>query len=411
MYILGGDEGANSYSSQAFTLDLSVSWDSSDPPFNSLGDGPAKFYDTPSALSPDGNTWYAQTGNTAFFYDIKKSEWTILPNNITDGRILNFYPGLGATTDPDTGIIYTPNGLLSNGGKSMLKVNPDKSINSIMMPPQLAENQSSTVAWSGPLSSMIYLDESTGETYSFNSVELWKPLTINGSKPPPRSNACLVAAYGGSKMVLFGGYDLSSNKTSSDIYILDIPTLTWTVGESLNLGNGRMRAACAASGDYFIAWGGDQGQFSPEGENVNNIILPTRNTTIVYDLVANTWTTQYIAPKHPSSTKFRALIIGGSIVGSLAMVGLFGWIYYRSRQAARSIRANDKAVASNEAAAAAGEAIYVHPPPLSRYYEKRLPSIRGGRGRERDVEGGYRMSDFGNNPPTYSMSIPPKYGR
>jgi len=72
----------------------------------------------------------------------------------------------------------------------------------------------------------------------------------------------------------------------SDIFILDTATLTWkngTSGRTIRRG-----AACAISGDYFIAWGADTTNFT---ENITH-----ENVTLTYNLKTDQWTTNYIAP-------------------------------------------------------------------------------------------------------------------
>ncbi|KAF9352576.1 hypothetical protein BGX34_012079 [Mortierella sp. NVP85] len=90
----------------------------------------------------------------------------------------------------------------------------------------------------------------------------------------------------GSKVVLFGGYSVNPHGTMSDIFIPDAATLTWKNGTSG--GAVRPGAACAISGDYFIAWGADTGNFSER--------ITRENVTTVYNLKTDQWTTTYIAP-------------------------------------------------------------------------------------------------------------------
>ncbi|KAF9102465.1 hypothetical protein BGX27_010980 [Mortierella sp. AM989] len=387
MYVLGGDSGSGqSYSTQAFMIDLSVSWNATSPAYKSLPDGPVGFYQMANALSPDGETWFAQNGNTAFFFDVKASKWTSVPDIKTSDKNVNSKFGLGAATDPETGIIYIPNGLVNNNGQYMLKLHPDRTTDSTDMSSQMSNVSGSTVAWSSARQSMIYLDESTGNTFSYSPKEGWSQLNVTGAIPIPRSDACLVAAYEGTKMILFGGYDTKLQASLNTIHILDTPTLTWTSGHNFDQTIGRMGSACAASGDYFIAWGGKS--------RVTDLDELASNAPLVYNIKNNTWTSSYIAPDlsiaAATKSRTRAIAISGAVLGTVALVGILGYIYYRHRQSKKS-----KAVDAGD---------YLHPPPVSNYYEKTEPSsiasITGG-------IGGYRMSDFNinpTNPPTYSMA-------
>jgi hypothetical protein len=59
-------------------------------------------------------------------------------------------------------------------------------------------------------------------------------------------------------MILFGG-SWANGTTSGDIYILDVPSLTWTKGRST--ADTREQMACTVAGDNFIAWGGKSFSF------------------------------------------------------------------------------------------------------------------------------------------------------
>lgn len=59
-------------------------------------------------------------------------------------------------------------------------------------------------------------------------------------------------ALNGSKMILFGGDD--GSVSTSSLYILDVPTMTWT--QATSAFEGRSGMACAVSGNSFVVWGG-----------------------------------------------------------------------------------------------------------------------------------------------------------
>ncbi|KAF9939871.1 hypothetical protein BGZ65_009059 [Modicella reniformis] len=116
---------------------------------------------------------------------------------------------------------------------------------------------------------------------------------VKGEVPEPRSSACLVPAFGGSKMVLFGGFIRHEVKVLSDIHILDLDTMVWTRGPNVE-SNGRARAACAVSNDQLIAWGGQGEKGSDNG---------SLDSTDVFNIKTNKWTTTYsAAPGSSSST-------------------------------------------------------------------------------------------------------------
>ncbi|KAG0295823.1 hypothetical protein BGZ96_010941 [Linnemannia gamsii] len=106
-------------------------------------------------------------------------------------------------------------------------------------------------------------------------TEQYIPITDKGDIPPPRYGHCIVEAYGGSKIILFGGVtDL--NPTSADIYSFDVATLTWTQGQTGDSTVGRTYAACAVTNDMFVAWGG-----APQLHNIFSVVS---TPTVVYNL-------------------------------------------------------------------------------------------------------------------------------
>jgi len=56
-------------------------------------------------------------------------------------------------------------------------------------------------------------------------------------------------------MLFFGG-NLPAEASVATLYILDVPSLTWSQGESADPSESRSEMACAVSGDNFIVWGG-----------------------------------------------------------------------------------------------------------------------------------------------------------
>src|SRR5689334_9737012 len=56
-------------------------------------------------------------------------------------------------------------------------------------------------------------------------------------------------------MVLFGGNPPGEDSIGT-LYILDVPSMTWTQGPSIDPSQNRSQLACTVNGDNFIAWGG-----------------------------------------------------------------------------------------------------------------------------------------------------------
>jgi hypothetical protein len=64
--------------------------------------------------------------------------------------------------------------------------------------------------------------------------------------------------YGGRKVVLYGGHEwvLGAEELRGMIYVLDVPTMTWTAGELVNPNFVSADSACTITGSNFISWGG-----------------------------------------------------------------------------------------------------------------------------------------------------------
>ncbi|KAI9237482.1 MAG: hypothetical protein BYD32DRAFT_298391 [Podila humilis] len=110
--------------------------------------------------------------------------------------------------------------------------------------------------------------------------------------PSPRQSSCLVPAFNGAKLILFGGLGpISSANLSltarSDIFIYDVAKAEWTQGADAGATRARASHACGVSGDALIVWGGF----------TNPIIKGTPGeVTAVYNLTTNTWVDKFIAP-------------------------------------------------------------------------------------------------------------------
>ncbi|KAF8906190.1 hypothetical protein BGZ58_006331, partial [Dissophora ornata] len=148
-----------------------------------------------------------------------------------------------------------------------------------------------------------------------------------GDIPIADDSYCLVPAYGGTKLVYFGGTHLGFYNTN--VYMFDIATNTWTLMASQISQSTRVGMQCAASGDMFVVWGG--------GPARDSFASPT---PLVYNMKTQTWqiTFETVNTSTPSSTSTstspststststsastpKGPIIGG-IVGGLLVLGL-----------------------------------------------------------------------------------------
>ncbi|KAG0260629.1 hypothetical protein BGZ95_004390 [Linnemannia exigua] len=151
-------------------------------------------------------------------------------------------------------------------------------------------------------------------------------------------------AYGGSKMIVFGGHGLDG-VAKADIYFFEPSTRQWTTGKATDPAQARTNMACVVAGDSFIAWGGENGQNIMDG-------IP-----IVYDLKNNQWTTQFnriatatttsgaipsatsnSATSPSSESETNAAAIGGA--GAVVVITLVGFLLYRRRNSRQNSNIN-----------------------------------------------------------------------
>ncbi|KAG0007087.1 hypothetical protein BGZ65_008902 [Modicella reniformis] len=210
--------------------------------------------------------------------------------------------GKTGSMDPETGSMYIPH--VQEGIMARVSLTT-KTYDRVAMPPNIhiEESHLHNFAWSTAQRQLIMIEATEGplgqvkpfNAYSYSVEHGWKNISkrMKGQVPRSRRNSCFVPAYGGSKMILFGGDTIGSLATLSDIYVLDIATLTWTRGTNVAKKGQRGDAACAVSNDQFISWGGlnmDTGKIA--------------SSTVVYNIKTNRWTKAYIAAPHtPTGTR------------------------------------------------------------------------------------------------------------
>lgn len=90
------------------------------------------------------------------------------------------------------------------------------------------------------------------------ATKVWSNITTTGPSPGPSVNHCMVSAYSGTKLVVFGGYGTGNSSKSGvgSIHILDLTSMVWTAGTPADRSQNRGNPACVVVGDSFLAWGG-----------------------------------------------------------------------------------------------------------------------------------------------------------
>ncbi|ORZ11039.1 hypothetical protein BCR41DRAFT_372004 [Lobosporangium transversale] len=240
---------------QMFYLDLSRPWHTGSPAYQQLSNGYAgrRFA---SALMKNNQEWFVFINGTAYSYGLGSGSWRRLKQT----TYANTGLGLAAATNPVSGWVYIPNGYYSiETGKRLMTYDPrtEDYYYEQTSQPDLVQMNNYMVTWAPGLKSLLVFGGSIIETfftrdslYALNDEEGWKTLATNGFRPSARLLGCFIPAYGGTKMILFGG--LGNGPSASepgtvlgDIYILDVATLTWTRGTDVGLSGARAGHVCA----------------------------------------------------------------------------------------------------------------------------------------------------------------------
>ncbi|KAK3843927.1 MAG: hypothetical protein J3R72DRAFT_489062 [Linnemannia gamsii] len=323
---------------QFIALDLTVSsWSTSSPPWMVL---------TYSAGKPPVSKWHSMVVSmdhaSLFLWDPYNTGWSTF--SIADRTWTNTSLPIDATreiavrsaVDYNTGDIYIPAGS-SNGTQMTMKSLTSTAYTTSAMPTDTMPHpiNHETWVWSSVRRTFLHYGGNTrigkfSNPYlnEYSPTKGWSRVTTTGPSPGDLSGHCMVPAYGGKKMILFGGTSVHED-SSSAIYILDVETGAWTAGKTANVNQARCNMACAVAGDSFVAWGGDNKRFNVDA------------TPIVYNLVNNEWTTQFYlvspvgqppAPPPPPGTNPNYAAIGGGVAGVIVLAGLVALFFIKRRK-------------------------------------------------------------------------------
>ncbi|KAH7056298.1 hypothetical protein BKA57DRAFT_489113, partial [Linnemannia elongata] len=274
LYVQGGHNTNNSdfedLYAQFFSLDLTQSWDTSNPPWSEIstidpipaGLKEAWGHSISHSRNQKTLTFWNINGSVSYAasFHLDTNSWEELPALPWLKQKLNNTQICTAVTDPRTDQVYIPGG----ADKGMLVYSPISKSSSVHQMDRTPKNSTFWSAysfvWSDVRKSFLYsggLDSGTGSPYFYEyrpgSLNPWSTLNSSGTVPPPIAGSCMVPAYSGAKMLVFGGYDLFSKVSMDTLYILDVPTMTWSQSVKYQL---RLGMACSVSGDYLVVWGG-----------------------------------------------------------------------------------------------------------------------------------------------------------
>ncbi|KAF9933814.1 hypothetical protein BGZ67_004134 [Mortierella alpina] len=306
-YVQGGftnlTAGASTLTNQLYTLDLTQNWTSSNPPWKAAtgfnGRAPPLSWGNSMAVSRSKESlimWatqgYGAIESGLLSFSVATESWTGIAEPLPAAHTVWYK--LKSVVDPKTGLVYIPNGW--SNGTSMAIYNPEGSIfTSVPMPsfeimtPTVSH---STVVWSTQRDSFLmygglnFLDIRVGNPflveYSPRS-KVWSRLKTTGDSPGDISSHCMVSAYNGTKMVVFGGNTIAREPQAS-IFILDVATLTWAQGNDADPSQRRSDMTCTVAGDNFVVWGGEY-----VASKINLF-----GTPLIYNLKSKQWTTDFI---------------------------------------------------------------------------------------------------------------------
>ncbi|KAF9935144.1 hypothetical protein FBU30_007523 [Linnemannia zychae] len=356
LYIQGGRDittGKALVSNQFFALDLAEpTWDTSKPPWKTItvANSPVPALTTfghSFSISPDQKTltlWdpvaldavAPETPGISGNFSLDTGIWTpfSVPMQLNQSE-----GGLQAVAHPKTGIVYTPTGY-NNTNMSIFDFSTN-TISSATLPPQSFGGwRFYTFNWN-ELRQTFFLYGGQGKPgpsyfYEFDASKMqWTELITKGTVPPRLRAACMAPAYNGSKMVLFGGNPPGADSVGT-LFILDVPTMTWSQGPSTDPSQNRSQMACTVSGDNFIAWGGIR--FTPGSSGKPTI--PMSVEPLIYNIYTGEWTTRYVRATlgikavSKKTSKNIGAIIGGAVGGIalLLVIAFLAFIMIRRRR-------------------------------------------------------------------------------
>jgi len=223
LYLLGGSKAKKN-----FMLDLSVSWNTSDPVFKKIEGGP-RVRTIACAMTNNGEDLFVLTAGTGYVYNVKSSSWTVFQNvNFTSGWPM-------AVADPETGFIYLPSGGEDFAGREVMlsvdlktgKVNTTD-LYRIGGGSLYLASTSAFIIWSELLRSFLILSFMQPAlvftpSKATDSTNGWSTLVIGQYPNNFGFFDCGAPAYGGPKIVFIAS-DFGMKKTH--LYIFDVTERT-----------------------------------------------------------------------------------------------------------------------------------------------------------------------------------------
>ncbi|KAK3816564.1 MAG: hypothetical protein J3Q66DRAFT_432265 [Benniella sp.] len=279
-------------------------------------------------MTNNGEDLFVMSAGTGYIYNVKSNSWNPFPN-------ANFAADTGldsdyfAVTDPETGIIYLPNGGTDFSGRALM-LSVDIKAGTVSMSGSNPYALSQPL-WNTYLKSMVVSGHRDGPMI-FTPSKVTKSSDGWGLLNPTSEDAwgwdCGASVHGGLTMVIVSG---------TDVYILDMVTQTRKKGPPVPRSQDLTKSSCAVSGDQFILWGGNSTQ-------------TYANSTLIFNMKTEKWVSRYTPPSpRPTTTNLlpsqpepndtstgekRLVIIIVAVTGTLLAIilGLIFRFYRRTRQ-------------------------------------------------------------------------------
>jgi hypothetical protein len=257
-------------------IDLSVSWNTSDPVFKKLEGGP-RAMGNPCATTND--ELFTLVEGTGYIYNMRSGTWRAIHNSYFELETRKGSRTSIAAADPETGIVYLPETYFT----TMLSVNLRTDAFNRSDVKIYADEGIDIVVWNAYLKGM-WVQNARFSPNLFMPSKVSKSSTgwseLGVGRPPgiPMKWTCSAPAHGGSTMV-FLEYKI--------VYILDVVKKTWKKAPP---GPDVVGNTCAVTGDQLIVWGG-----LIKGSSISN-------NTFVLNIKTMKWASRYIAPPSQSTT-------------------------------------------------------------------------------------------------------------
>ncbi|KAG0089761.1 hypothetical protein BGZ93_009692 [Podila epicladia] len=377
-YLQGGllNQASTGYSGELWGIDITKSWPISSPAWVNMTiptSGPAGPVTSghSATMSKDGSTLIvtAPSGNAAtpflYQYNTAAGTWSTVNAPAAQASQWSNRRLAGMVTDPTTGIIWYVGGAFpDNTATNEIDKFQDGAWTAAIATSAAEGSSSSTLSNFSQGTTHIYNGKiyifggitSNGGQRGYQSLQnlpwidvsgdtptIGSQLTL-GPTPPPRQNHCSVLTSS-AKVIIFGGYDLNSKLTLSDVWSYDLITFTWTQIVPSNPSRPRYGHNCEISGANMIVYGGQASEVGSQPR------ISYGKDIQVYDVMQSTWMISY-SPKQDTTELSKPLSGGsgstsglstGAVIGIAAgavvvIAIIVGGIFWKRRQKQIEIR-------------------------------------------------------------------------